>query len=122
MSKKRSPLVDKILRNAIVIPNPDGPDWVTLVCEMHGGCCDPYGPTVGNCPECNAVWLLVRESFLRDVEKPQERPQLSTLARAVANACQSEREGTLDFLKYGAPTVKFVPDEPASRVTLTDGD
>ena len=119
---KHTPLLDKVLRNALHIPQTNGqPTKLILRCEYHGGCTDPFGPTVGNCEECNIVWLIIRETFLTDLEHPDESPRLETLSRVVANACQSERAGTLDFQHFGLPTVRFVPDEdPADSIIFTD--
>lgn len=90
------PLISKLLANAII---QDG--HYIFRCQWHGTNRTPDGripvATVGTCPECQAIALLIRHSITNLKGDELAQQQLDQVHRAIANACQSERKGTFDF-------------------------
>lgn len=113
---KIPPLIDKILRNALVVD-----DHYFFRCEHHGSCENPYKATEPTCEECQTIVFFIRDVMAN--EKRTEPGHLETLERAVSNACQAERAGSFDFRAYKHAKIEVNEDDvddPKSRIILAN--
>lgn len=117
---KIPPLIEKIL-----LQSPTVGDMVVLSCEFHGTNKNPFRATVPNCVECQAVAIWLR-NIIGNAERSDHDASdaVQKIGRAVANACQSERSHTFDFIPstQGPGHFHFDPDSDKAVGTILISD
>jgi len=115
-----TPLVEKLLRNAVPIRDAKGETWLCFRCEHHG-----YDTVAANeaprhtgCEQCWAIFYLKMEALTPESERGKF---LDGLSRVVANACQMERAGKWD-LELTRPHIRYVDPAWLEERTLDIGE
>ena len=117
-------LIDKILMNAVSASMQGGGTGMFFRCEYHGmnRGLEPVEP---RCAECQVISLWIKDAVATEANAALlPLPEAELVLRAVANACQTEREnGTLNLHLYKRAPVRFDDEAEAhlqNAVVLTD--